>query len=231
MDSPDKRLVFRTLPVIATAVATVLTIVVSVIQLGAWVNAYAVWILWAVIVLLSVGLLLLSARSAAIVGQRDNARAELAAVKGAAMTETAPEEGSTPSAASLSTPDRALADELYAFASDSSILRTLGEFFPYQIPRGAVSRLETLAQMPITRSAHNPALADHFASLTDTAQTWLTKLAPLVSMEGDDYTTRLQYQTSEEQYQKHSNRTDELSDVGLDLHERLLAFQRYYASL
>ncbi|GEK85173.1 hypothetical protein [Microbacterium aerolatum] len=127
--------------------------------------------------------------------------------------------------------DGKLADQLFEYASNEETLTMLGMFFPYEIPRGAVGRIEELSKLPMTRVAHNDELSAHFRALTEGAQAWLDKFLPLVSTRGDHFTTRLDHDVSQEAYKQHSAKTDELGDAGFRLHERMLAYQRYYASV
>lgn len=131
----------------------------------------------------------------------------------------------------LSKQDGKLADQLFEFASNEETLTMLGTFFPYEIPRGAVGRIEGLSKLPMTRAAHNDELSKHFRALTEGAQAWLENFLPLVSTRGDHFTTRLDHDVSQEAYKQHSAKTDELGNVGFRLHDEMLAYQRYYASL
>ena len=90
---------------------------------------------------------------------------------------------------------------------------------------------QQLAHLPKTRIAHNAKLAEHLSSLSDSASEWLLELMPLITVEGDHYTTRLEHWVSEEAYESHDARTTALGNTGFDLHEKLLEYQRYYASL
>lgn len=235
MEPADRPLVFRTIPVIATASATVLTILGALFPLGAWINEHAVWILWGVIVVLIVLALFLAARLAAVADQRNRARARLVAsgeAKATAHQATWDGEVVAPGSSRLSVPDQALADELYRYASDQNTLRTLGEFFAYQIPRDVVNRLEALSELHLTRAARDSELDGYLASLTGSAAAWLQNLRPLLStQDGKHYTTRLGHYVSEQQYQAHQASADELETVGFALHDKFLMFQRFYASL
>lgn len=140
-------------------------------------------------------------------------------------------EALVPTSTALSKLDGKLADQLFEFASNEETLTMLGRFFPYEIPRGAVGRIEELSKLPMTRVAHNDELSKHFLALTEGAQAWLENFLPLVSTRGDHFTTRLDHDVSQEAYKQHSAKTDELGNVGFRLHETMLAYQRYYAAV
>ncbi|MFT4213717.1 MAG: hypothetical protein QM622_02945 [Microbacterium sp.] len=91
--------------------------------------------------------------------------------------------------------------------------------------------IEELGELSMTRTAHDAELSQHFGALTESAQLWRSKLLPLITMEGDHFTTRLMRDVPQEAYEQHSAMTDELGDVGFVLYEKFLAYQKYYASL
>lgn len=217
MANNSKKLVFRPLSVAFAGLATALTIIIGVLQVGHWITENAAWALWAVIAALIIAIFLLLARLEALKVEADTA----------AKASTSEQQ----STERLSELDRDLAEQLWRYSSDQETLRTLAEFFPYEIPRGAVQSLEELAHLPKTRIAHNAKLAEHLSSLSDSASEWLLELMPLITVEGDHYTTRLEHWVSEEAYESHDARTTALGNTGFDLHEKLLEYQRYYASL
>lgn len=229
--------------VIAGGLATALALILPVIQIGGWISEEAVWILWGTIAALVVAIVLLAARLAAVTenvtsaldevvaeGQKakdlaqeaEEARAALEAFRSAARPDPAP---------GLGTLDQALADQLYAYASDPKLLTTLGSFFPYQIPMEPVRLIDELSELPMTRTAHDGDLNRHFSALARAAELWRGKFYRVASTDGDFYSTRLRHLVPEEAYRQHSTMTDELGDAGFDLHEKLLAYQKYYASL
>ena|GEM_PF-3764137 len=106
----------------------------------------------------------------------------------------------------------------------------LGSFFPYQIPQEPVRLITELSKLPMTRTAHEPELEQHLRTLAEAAQLWLFKFLQVSSTDGEYYSTRLTHHVPEDIYNQHSAMTDELDDTGLDLHSKLLAYQKYYAS-
>lgn len=229
--------------VIAGGLATALALILPVIQIGGWISEEADWILWATIVALVVAILLLVARLAAVKenlasaldevvteGQKANdaeqevhaARSALEDLRSAAQQDQAP---------SLGKLDQALADQLYVYASDPKLLTTLGSFFPYQIPKEPVRLIDELSELPMTRTAHDTELNRHFSALAGAAEFWREKFYRVASTDGDFYSTKLRDRVPEKAYEQHSTMTDELGDAGFDLHEKLLAYQKYYASL
>ncbi|HAQ59481.1 MAG TPA: hypothetical protein DCR63_03250 [Microbacterium sp.] len=229
--------------VIAGGLATVLALILPVIQIGGWISEEAVWILWTTIPVLVVAIVLLAARLAAVNekltsaldevvagGQRakdlaqevEEARAALEASRSAAGADQPP---------GLGTLDQALADQLYAYASDPNLLRTLGSFFPYQIPMEPVRLIDELSELPMTRTAHDGELNRHVSAITGAAELWRGRFLRVASADGDFYSTRLREHVPEEAYQQHATMTDELGDAGFDLHDKLLEYQKYYASL
>lgn len=236
-----KRLIFRPLAVIGAIVSSGLTILLGVLQIGSWVSENAVWILWGTITVLIFAMLLLAARLAAVQEQANVA--ERAVRDQRSRNERAPLEvtgagGKVPdveagvqSSIGLGKLDQVLAEQLFGYASDDEMLTSLGNFFPYKIPQGPVRMIEELSALPMTRAAHDAKLAEHFEALTDGAQRWLAKFLPLVSARDDYFTTRLDYHVSQEAYKQHSASTDALGEAGFDLHQKMLEYQRYFASL
>lgn len=241
MANARPRLVFRPLWIVIGTVATGLTILLGVLQIGGWVNAHAPWILWVAVVVLIITALFLVARVAAlkeekesIAGELEVARADSVRVteKVTALTARIRElEASLQRPAPLGEVDRRLASLLYEYATDPETLDTVAHFFPYRISRAAVNKLEELADLPRTRAAHNEPLSHQLAALAATAADWITKLQVIVSIDGDHYTTKLDRHVSEGAYRQHTKLTDELGSVGFTLHDKFLEFQRYYASL
>lgn len=131
----------------------------------------------------------------------------------------------------LSELDRDLARQLFEFASDGELLTMLGSFFPYEIPRRPVRLIDELAKLPMTRVARDPDLERHFGELVQAAEAWRSKFLRVASTDGDHFSTKLDCHVSQAAYKQHSAMTDELGDAGFDLHEKLLAYQKYYASL
>lgn len=212
----SKKLIFRPLSFIFAGLATAITIILGALQIGHWVSENAAWSLWAVIVALLIAIFLLLARIEAL-------KAEVST-----DIESAPQSSQT--VEGLSEPDRNLASQLWGYASDEEILTTLGEFFPYEIPRRVVRSLEELARLPMSRAAHNAELAEHLSTLSETASQWLEELGPLITVEDDHYTTRLEHWVSDEAYRSHDARTTELGNTGFDLHGKFLNYQRYFSS-
>ena len=131
MANNSKKLVFRPLSVAFAGLATALTIIIGVLQVGHWITVNAAWALWAVIAALIIAIFLLLARLEALKVEADTA----------AKASTSEQQ----STERLSELDRDLAEQLWRYSSDQETLRTLAEFFPYEIPRGAVQSLEELA--------------------------------------------------------------------------------------
>lgn len=127
--------------------------------------------------------------------------------------------------------DRDLAGQLFEYASNGELLTMLGSFFPYEIPRGPARLIDELSELPMTRVAQDAELERHFGELAEAALTWRSKLLRVASTDGDHFSTKLDHHVSEAAYKQHSTMTDELGDAGFDLHEKLLAYQKYYASL
>lgn len=236
-----KRFIFRPLAVIGATISGGLTILLGLLQIGSWVTENAVWILWGTITVLILAMLLLTARLAAVKEQADVAeravrdersRNEEASIDVVAMGGKIQEgEAGVQPSVGLGKLDQALAEQLFGYASDDEMLTTLGYFFPYKIPQGPVRMLEELSELPVTRAAHDPKLAGHLEALTDGARLWLSSFLPLVSTRGDYFTTRLDQDVSEAAYKQHSARTDALGEAGFDLHQKMLEYQRYFASL
>lgn len=243
MTSTHRKFVFRPLVIVAGALATGLTITLGILQIGSWINENAVWSLWATIVLLVVTIVLLIARLAAVT-EVANVAAEAATTEAErveAATHAAEQArdalrdlesavlGAPPTA--LSEIDRSLAEQLFRYASDPELLSTLGSFFPYQIPQGPVRLIDELSELPATRTVHDAQLEQHLSILSETAQQWRTKFLQVASTDGDHYSTRLSHVVSQDAYTQHAAMTDELGDAGFELHSKLLAYQKYYASL
>lgn len=237
----NKRFIFRPLAVIFAIVSTGVTILLGALQIGSWVNRNAVWILWGTIAVLIVSLLLLAARLAAL---KEQAKvAERAAFEERLKAERATNdvvdvtaqlqavEAGMQATGGLSKLDQLLAEQLFGDVSNKETLTMLANFFPYEILHGPVELIEKLSALPMTRVAHDDELARHFKALTDAAHLWLLKFTPVVWRDGDNFSTRLVDHVSEEAYEKHRARTNELAEAGFDLHDKMLAYQRYYASL
>ncbi len=229
--------------VIAGGLATALALILPVIQIGGWISEEAVWILWATIAALVVVIVLLAARLAAVnenvaaaldevvaAGKRaEDLAHEVAETRAAldAFRSTAPLD----QAPNLGPLDQALANQLYVYASNPKLLTTLGSFFPYQIPVEPVRLIDELAALPMTRTAHDGELNRHLNALAEAAEDWRGRFYRVASADGDFYSTRLRHHVSEQAYQQNATMTEELGDAGFDLHEKLLAYQKYYASL
>lgn len=226
--------------VISGSLATVVTLALPAFQAGGWVSEHAVWTLWVGIAALLIVIIFLVARLTAVKEDLVSAKEETVAAgeeaKKAALEAQADLEalrasvrqGQTPGLGSL---DQGLADQLLEYSSDPNLLRTLGSFFPYRIPMEPVRRLEELAELPMTRSAHDEALSRHFSGLAESATQWLEKFTFVSSIEGDYYSTKLRETVPQEVYQRHAAMTDELGRAGFELHGKFLAYQKYYASL
>ncbi|MGQ2916467.1 hypothetical protein [Microbacterium aurantiacum] len=238
MSHAPKRFIFRPLWVFLGAVATGVTILLGVLQIGGWITDNATWILWVAVAVLIVVILLLIARVSAVTEEKDGVVAELEAAR-ADIVEAAEDaasrisqlEASQHRPIRLGEVDGGLARQLYEYSSDLETLDTLANFFPYQIPLGPVRNMERLAHLPQTRTAHNELLGHQLTALAEAARRWLTELQQIVSTDGDHYTTRLDRHVSEEAYRNHRAMTDHLGSVGFELHDKLLEYQRFYASL
>lgn len=236
MPSRNKKFIFQRLAVVVpTAVATVVTILLGVLQIFGWITENAPWTLWVFIVVLIIFMFLLAARFEAVteeakgVAEAKSAEAaKLEAQLAKAVTRASEAEAKL---TRLSERDQQLADQLWEYASDLETLTTLGEFFPYQIPKGTVRAMEALARLPMTRRAHDTVLKRQLDTLSTTAGQWVLELTQLVAPDGDFYSTRLEDHASGEVRKRHKESTDALGDLGLDLHEKFLAYQGYYASL
>lgn len=131
----------------------------------------------------------------------------------------------------LSKQDRDFARLLFEYASDGELLKMLGSFFPYKIPQRPVGLIDALSELPMTRVARDPDLERHFGELVRAAEVWRSKFLPVASTDGEYFSTKLDRPVSQAAYQQHSVLTTELGDAGFDLHKKLLAYQKYYASL
>ncbi|MBN8423099.1 hypothetical protein JF531_01015 [Microbacterium esteraromaticum] len=160
------------------------------------------------------------------------ARARKAAEDASAALEDLRNSGEPPTKTALGEQDRSLAQTLYAYASDSATLTELAEFFAYQIPRRLVRQIEELSRLPLTRAAHDAELEGQFNGLVEAAAAWLRLFAEVASTDGDDmYSTRLAQWVSQPAYKQHMALSDKLGALGDDLHDKLMGYQRYYASL
>lgn len=84
MPARAKFFVFKPVAVLATIVATALTILLPLLQGVAWVNENAVWAVWVALLVLTIAAVLLHARLMAVQKTLDEASAALEAEKTAA---------------------------------------------------------------------------------------------------------------------------------------------------
>jgi hypothetical protein len=252
MPPSSKKYAFGPLFIVLGAIATLVTILVAVLPVVTWVNGNAIWLPWAVIAALVVAVMLLIARVTAAKEAAETAEEAIAtevektkkatedAKKAKADAKDAEADAGEARAAledlrsatpALGELDRDLARQLFEYASDGELLTMLGSFFPYEIPQGPVRLIDELSALPMTRVAQDAELERHFGELAEAARTWRLKLLRVASTDGDHFSTKLDHHVSEAAYRQHSAMTDELGDAGFDLHEKLLAYQRYYASL
>ena len=242
MTRGNRKFVFKALTVVTGALATIITLLFPVLEAGKWIQREAAWALWVIVALLVVSVVLLSARVSALKEQilaEEHARGEAQGMAQRAVQDAtrayeraaAAESEAVGRSTGLSEQDRDLAARLYRFASDEYILRELATLFAYAIPVDLVQSMEELADIPLTRAAHDPALAQEVEHLTQAARQWILKLVPLVSVRGDKYTTRLDRWVSDDLYQQREADVEQLMEAGDDLHTRLLAYQQYYSSL
>ncbi|KUF08557.1 hypothetical protein [Leucobacter sp. G161] len=171
------------------------------------------------------------AMARAAVEQTETDRVAAAAAEADAAETRAALESLRSASAALSEPDRDLARHLFEYASDGELLTMLGSFFPYQIPQGPVRLIDELSELPVIRAARNAELERHFGQLAEAARTWRLKFMRVASTDGDHFNTKLDRHVTDAAYKQHTAMTNELGDAGFDLHEKLLAYQRYYASL
>lgn len=218
------------------------TIILGVLQVVGWINQSMPWALWAFIAVLILFMFLLAARLEAVTAEAktmvdakaaETVKLEARAVEAEAKVGEAEARASEAEAksTSLGELDRELADQLWKYASDRETLEVLSDLEPYQIPRRTVRQIDDLTRLPAIRTPHDDVLAEHLDALVVAASQWLSELTPLVSPEGDRYTTRLDHFVSEENYKRHIAKVETLCDTAADLHASLLGYQRYYASL
>lgn len=253
---PDraKFFVFKPAAVVATIVATALTILLPLLQGVAWVNENAVWAVWAAMLVLTVAAVLLHARLTAVQKTLDEANAALNADKAAVeaarrlaaddarRTTEAIEKSdaaiaaltSAPSSTaptSLSVSDIAIAERLASYAFSDQLLHTLEWFDPNSIPDKPLAMMDELARLPSKRDPYDPVLRRNFHSLAEAALLWRSELSNLIWWNGDRYTTKLSSWVTPEAYKQHEAKVEEIEAHGDDLRLQLLEFQRYYSSL
>ncbi|UNK69407.1 hypothetical protein [Microbacterium sp. H1-D42] len=261
MPARTKFFIFKRFGILATVVATTLTILLPSLQGVAWVNEHAVWAVWVALLVLTTAVVLLHARLAAVHEMLENARADAASEKGRAdnavaraseaearaelegrraaeaieasnaATETLEAAARLASDARMGDSDRALADKLNAYASNSNVLNELAEFFPYKISRELVDAARELSELPRTRAPHNAGLKDQLAVLSEAAEAWFRQFLRVAWTEDDHYSTRLDPIASVAARKEHEVQTDGLVQLGFDLHSKLLGYQQYHASL
>lgn len=261
MPARTRFFIFKRFGILATAVATALTIFLPLLQGVAWVNANAIWAVWVALLVLTTAVVLLHARLTAVhkmlddvranaaseEGRADNAearateaeaRAELEARGAAEAIEALNAARDAVEAATRLAPDarmgesdRALADKLKTCASNSNVLNELAEFFPYMISRELVDTVRELSELPRTRAPHNAGLKDQLAVLSDAAEAWFRQFLRVAWTEGDHYSTKLDPIASMAARKDQEMQTDGLIQLGFDLHSKLLGYQQYHASL
>lgn len=257
MPVSTKFFVFKPVAVVATIVATALTILLPLLQGVAWVNENAVWAVWVAMLVLIVAAVLLHARLTAVQNMLTDARADVATERAAAekarrMTdgeklradnaearavdaekrvEALDASARLASDARLGGADRALADKLSDYASNSNVLNELAEFFSYMISRELVDAVREISELPRTRAAHNAALNNQLALLSESAEAWFRQFLQVAWTENDHYSTKLDPIASKSARKKHDEQTELLVELGFDLHSKLLGYQQYYASL
>lgn len=261
MPARTKFFVFKPVAVVATIVATALTILLPLLQGVAWVNANAVWAVWVALLVMTVAAVLLHARLMAVQKMLTDARADAASEKtraenaearaneaetradhesgraaeaieaSNAATEALEAAARLASDARMGESDRALADTLNAYASNSNVLNELAEFFPYKISRELVNAVRELSELPRTRAPHNADLKDQLAVLSEAAEAWFRQFLRVAWTEDDHYSTKLDPIASMAARKEHEVPTDELVQLGFDLHSKLLGYQQYHASL
>ncbi len=254
MPARAKFFVFKPVAVLATIVATALTILLPLLQGVAWVNENAVWAVWVALLVLTIAAVLLHARLMAVQKTLDEASAALEAEKTAAeaarrlaadearRATEASEKADAATAAlasvprptgptSLSESDRALAERLATYAFNDELLHTLEWFDPNSIPDNPLAMMDELSRLPSKRDPYDPVLQRHFNSLAETALLWRGKLSQLIWWNGDRYTTKLSSWVTPEAYKQHEAKVEEIEDHGDELRSQLLEFQRYYSSL
>lgn len=253
--------VFKPVTVVATIVATALTILIPLLQGVTWVNENAVWAVWVAMLVLTVVGVLLHARLMAVQKALTDARAHAArestraghaedrAAKAEARADREEHKASEAiksgndatealEAAARLAPndrlgesDRALADKLNDYASNSAVLRELADFFPYMISQGLVDAVRELSELPRTRSPLNARLKDQLSALSGAAETWFLKFIQVAWSENGHFSTKLDSVASMAARKEHEARTEELVQLGFRLHSMLLDYQRYHASL
>ncbi|WP_353113238.1 hypothetical protein [Microbacterium sp.] len=133
----------------------------------------------------------------------------------------------------LSEQDRELAQRIYAYASDEATLTELVSFFALQIPRRLVTQIEDLSKLPLKRRAHDSELGEQLNTLAEAASEWLHLFVDIADSDeqGEFYSTKLRYWVSQAEYKRRMALSEKLGELGDDLHAKMLAYQRYYASL
>ncbi|WP_448720714.1 hypothetical protein [Microbacterium natoriense] len=261
MSARAKYFVFKPVAVVATIVATALTILLPLLQGVAWVNEHAVWIVWVVLLVLTAAAVLLHARLMSVQkaltdaradATRENLRAEDAESRAAeaetradrearkaadavevsnAATESLEAAARLASDARLGDSDRALADKLNEHASNVTVLNELAEFFPYMISQELVNAVRELSELPRIRSPYSAGLKDQLSALSAAADAWFRQFLHVAWTEDDHYSTRLDPVASTAARKEHEEQTDLLVELGFNLHSKLLGYQQYYASL
>lgn len=261
MPARTKFFIFKRFGILATVVATALTIFLPLLQGVAWVNANAIWAVWVALLVMTTAVVLLHARLAAVHKMLEDAGADAASEKSRAdnaearATEAearanleargAAEAIEASNAAKkaleaaarlaldarMGESDRALADKLNAYASNSIALNELAEFFPYKISRELVDAVRELSEVPRTRAPHNDGLKVQLVVLSDAAEAWFRQFLRVAWTEDDHYSTRLDPIASMAARKEHEVQTDGLVQLGFDLHSKLLGYQQYHASL
>ncbi len=241
MPQSAKRFVFRLPWIVSGAVATVLSLLLGALEVGGWINETAPWVLWLLVVALIVISVFLIARMDALGQARRGIAEELVDARATAAEAEAKRvtanarvlelEALLQRPKPLSDVDRNLARQLYEYSSEPETLDMLSEFFSYRIPRAPVSSMEALARLPLSRSAYNEQLGEHLTALADVSTQWLTKFRRIASTDGEHYTTRLDHYVTQKAYEQHAAMTDDLESASFELHQVMLEYQRYYASL
>lgn len=268
MPARAKFFVFKPFGILATVVATALTIFLPLLQGVAWVNEHAVWAVWVALLVLTIAVVLLHARLAAVQKMLTSARADTTDERTRAENaETRATEAETRAAeaearadrearnaaeaieaasaanealeaaarlasdARLGESDRALADKLSEYAFNSNVLNELAEFFPYMISQELVDVVRELSELPRTRAPHNARLKDQLSALSEAAEAWFRQFLHVAWSENGHYSTKLDPIASMDARKEHEEQTDQLVQLGFDLHSKLLGFQQYHATL